>query len=171
MLPPLCAWILANGQPCNQFALRRRQFCRAHEKLARIEDSNHELRETLDLISTLDIQNLIALTQHYLDAVIRHTIAPARAQTIFEAAHQRLGVLLAGMFDDEAPNDPPSLVPQPVPRRSPHPSADHPSPSLTDFASAIAQLNRLVSINSGQQGGKIPANPAPSAVSTLTRAE
>ena len=107
MLPPMCAWILVNGQPCNQFALRRRQFCRAHDKLARIEHSNLELREILDLISTIDICNLISLMQQTLDAVIRHSIAPTRAQTIFDAVQNRLTALIEeDLADDSIVDDP-----------------------------------------------------------------
>lgn len=162
MLPPMCAWILANGQPCNQFALRRHQFCRAHDKLSRVERSNLELRETLDLISTIDIQNLIALTQHTIESVIRHSITPDRAHTIFEAALDRLGVLLAGYVTDDTAADSPSSEPQ----RERMPRLD-----LTALASMVDELTRLNPMNSEKQTGKAAATLIPPATSVLTPAK
>ena len=214
MLPPLCAWILANHQPCNQFALRRRQFCRAHDRLARIEDANHEFRETLDLISTLDTPNLISVIQHTLDFVTRHTIAPGHAQTIFAAAQDRLGQLLDESIKDDLVNDladdpdddflEPPHAPDSSPREAPpypqpaqceaqqHSRDDHrptkaelvallgpaavgvhlpPGITLSDLKSAMSHLNHFASMNSKTQPAKITVTPAPSATSTLTRAE
>ncbi len=162
MLPPLCAWILANGQPCNQFALRRRQFCRAHDKLSRVEQSNLELRETLDLISTIDIQNLISLTRHTIEGVIRHSIAPGRAHTILEAARGRLDILLAGNVTDGTATDSPSSGPE----RQRLPKLD-----LSALASMVAELTRLNPMNSGQEKLKTSTNAMAAATSILTPAK
>jgi hypothetical protein len=182
MLPPLCAWILANGQPCNQFALRRQTFCRAHHRLARIDESNQELRETLDLIATIDAHNLISLLQHVLDRVLRHTIAPARAQTLFEAAQNRLTALL-DLPDDDLDNDPAfddedDDAPLPTPHAFASPAAPRlqatsyplPAPVPGSSDAAIAHLNALVADTLRQPTAKTATSRVPSATSTLTPA-
>ena len=196
MLPPMCAWILANGQPCNQFALRRNQFCRAHVKLARVENSNQELRELLDLISTIDIHNLISLIQHILNGVTRHSIAPARAQTIFNAVQERLTAILEkdaileeDLLDDSADDlscpDPSRPAPgSSIASRRPRPADVErilgpdakgvpipPGIDLNDIISAKALLNPFLPMNSGDKPLKTDLTPAPLATSTLTPAK
>jgi hypothetical protein len=124
MLPPLCTWILANKQTCAQFALRGRRFCRAHEKLARIEQTNLDTRRMLQEIASSDLYSLIALLQNTLDDVMAHRISPNRAQLIFQATRQRFEQPETLILDD-------SDSPEPsFPDFDPGPGPDSPSPRL-----------------------------------------
>ena len=90
MLPPLCIWILPQGQPCTQPALRGRLLCRAHEKTARREQTEAQNQSICDGIATLDLFGLINCLQQTLAFATRHRMSPDRQRLIYTAVHRRL---------------------------------------------------------------------------------
>jgi len=90
MLPPLCAWILPQGQPCTQPALRGRILCRAHEKSARREEIAQLNQSICDRIATQDLFGLIDCLQQTLALATRHRMSPDRQRLVYAAVHRRL---------------------------------------------------------------------------------
>ena len=139
MIPPICSWILANEQQCAQFALRGRRFCRAHDKLARVEQTNRETRALVGQINASDLRTLILRLLATLDAVVEHRVSPNRAHLIFQVSFQRLEELL-----DEAPT---AAVPRPE------------DLDLSSLDAMMRDLNRLYPAESFARQPKTPLTP------------
>jgi hypothetical protein len=186
MLPPLCAWILPNGHACAQFARRSRRFCRAHEKHARIEQGNVELRRMLQNVLTCDLYSLIVLLQDTLDQIVEHRISPDRAQLILQAARQRFEEPASLVPEEAVPDFDPA--PQPPARAqrtgSPNPfarsltmedvfgprAAGMPTPPDLDlnlFVRTMNDLNTFYPNGCSPKPPKSPVTSAPSVTSTL----
>jgi hypothetical protein len=143
MIPPLCQWILANEQQCAQFALRGRRFCHAHDKLARIEQTNRETRALIGEINSSGLRSLLLRLLDTLEAVIEHRVSPNRAHLIFQVSFQRCEDLL-----DEIPA---AATPRPLA-----------TPKLEDLNATdrmIQDLTRMLSIESGVNNPKTHSTP------------
>ncbi len=106
MLPPLCIWVLPQGRPCTQFALRGRLLCRAHEKSARIEQTDLQNQSICARIATLDLLGLIDCLQETLSLAGRHRMSPDRQRLVYTTVHHRL----TQIFLENLPL-PPSVAP------------------------------------------------------------